>query len=410
MKILIAHNSYQQPGGEDIVASAEAELLREHGHQVVWYRRHNDELRKNRGLRKLSAAINTVWATDSYREIRKLIEGERPDVAHFHNTFPLISPAAYFACANADVPVVQTLHNYRLLCPGATFFRNGKVCEECLGSRFALAGVLHRCYQGSASASGAIAAMLATHRLLGSWQSKVSCYIALSEFARNKFIQGGLPSESIRVKPNFVCPDPRPKNNGGSYALFAGRLSEEKGQGVLLEAWRQLSTPVPLLIAGEGTMRDDVASMVERFGNGTVKLLGQLVRNDIIALMKMSRFLVFPSVCYEGFPVSFAEAFACALPVIASRLGTMAEIISDGRTGLQFNPGDPEDLASRVDWAWNHPQEMESMGQAGRFEYEAKYTPQRNYETLMSIYDSVIQPQRNASVIDPHLGGDLHAA
>ena len=410
MKVLIAHNSYQQPGGEDIVASAEAELLREHGHQVVWYRRHNDELRTNRGLRKLSAGFNTVWASDSYREIRELIDGERPDVAHFHNTFPLISPAAYFACANAGVPVVQTLHNYRLLCPGATLFRNGKVCEECLGSRFALAGVFHRCYHNSAPASGAIAAMLATHRFLGSWESKVSCYIALSEFARKKFIQGGLPSESIRVKPNFVYPDPRPKNSDGSYALFAGRLSEEKGLDVLLDAWGRLSTPVPLLIAGDGPMRDEVASMVERVGKGTVKLLGHLVRNDIIALMKMSRFLVFPSVCYEGFPVSFAEAFACALPVIASRLGTMAEIISDGRMGLHFNPRDPEDLASKVEWGWNHPQEMESIGRAGRFEYEAKYTPERNYEILLSIYESVIQSQRGASVLDPHLGGDLHAA
>jgi glycosyltransferase involved in cell wall biosynthesis len=386
VKVLLTHNAYQQRGGEDRVVEAEARLLQEHGHTVVRYGRHNDELRGRGPLATLSAGIETIWASGSLREMKSLISREEPDVVHFHNTFPLISPAVYYACAEAGVPVVQTLHNYRLLCPAALFLRDGKVCEECLGWNVALPGMLHRCYRGSRIATAAVTAMLAVHRAMGTWREKVAVYIALTEFARRKFIAGGLPAERIVVKPNFVASDPGPRQGPGQYALYVGRLSEEKGLRVLMRAWGRLSEPIPLRIAGDGPLVDEIADEIRGKEQQRVELLGRLPQAEITRLMHGARFLVLPSVCYENFPLTVAEAFACGLPVIASRLGAMAEIIEDGATGLHFVPGDAQDLAAKVEWAWSHPEELGELGGAARIEYQSKYTWTRNYERTMNIY------------------------
>ena len=391
MKILMVHNSYQQAGGEDTVVTCEARLLAEHGHRVVNYRRYNEELHSSSKLRISVAGCGAIWSNASYRAVRDMITHEKPDVAHFHNTFPLISPSAYYACADADVPVVQTLHNYRLLCPAGTFFRDGGVCEACLDCSLPWPGVVHRCYRGNIGATSAIAAMLAAHRLLGTWREKVSVYIALSEFARRKFIDGGLPADRIVVKPNFVRPDPGPKKGAGTYALYVGRLSEEKGLRVLLAAWSKLREPIPLRIAGDGPMRVEIAAETKTKGLLTVELLGRVVSSEITTLMHGARFLVFPSVWYEGFPLAIAEAFACGLPVVASRLGAMAEIIADGLYGLHFSPGDAAELASTIEWAWTHPVEMEEMGRTARGEYTTKYSPEQNYRQLLETYKNVIR-------------------
>lgn len=389
MKILIVHNSYQQGGGEDVAAATEARLLSERGHQIIWYRRGNEELQAQGPFQTLATGLKTVWASDSYRELTALLRDESPDVAHFHNTFPLISPAAYYACAEAGVPVVQTLHNYRLLCPGATFFREGHVCEQCLGRRTPWPGIVHRCYRKSTFASAAAAGMLTAHRWLGSWRTKVAVYIAASEFARAKFIQGGLPASRIRVKPNFVHPDPGAKRGAGKYALFVGRLSEEKGTRVLLNAWGRLGTTVPLIVAGGGPVREDFVS-VDREVQGNITVLPTVSHDEVLALMRGARFLVFPSLVYEGaFPLAIIEAFACGLPVIASRLGSVAEGTTHGRNSLHFSPGNCEELAHVTDWAWHHPEKMEEFGRAARLEYEARYTADLNYEILMEIYGSV---------------------
>jgi glycosyltransferase involved in cell wall biosynthesis len=391
MKILIVHNTYQETGGEDFVASREAHLLIERENRVTEYQRHNDELRKQLGLAgTISAGITTVWSSHSYRAIEDILIRDKPDIAHFHNTFPLISPSAYYACEKAGVPVVQTLHNYRLLCPAATFFRDGKLCEECLGRMVPWPGVVHGCYRNSRLASSAVAVMLTVHRAMRTWQTKVDTYIALSEFARQKLIEGGLPAARIIVKPNFVSPDPKCKSHPGTYALFVGRLREEKGLRVLLDTWARLETPTSLRIAGDGPMRAEIARLLQEEKIERVELLGPVSHTEIIALMHGARFLLFPSIWYEGFPLAVVEAFACGLPVIASRLGTMSEIVDDGRTGLHFTPGDADDLAVQVEWAWNHPKEMEIMGRAARDEYETKYTSERNYKMLMDIYEGVI--------------------
>jgi glycosyltransferase involved in cell wall biosynthesis len=391
MRILVVHNGYQKHGGEDVVVEAEERLLRAHGHSVVRYRRHNEELRGRGPLGILTTGMQTVWSRASACEVAALLAKEKPGVVHFHNVFPLISPAAYYACAEAGVPVVQTLHNYRLLCPGAYFLRDGRVCEECLGRSVPWPGVVHGCYRESRAATAAVATMIAVHRGINTWREKVGVYIALSEFARRKFIEGGLPGERIVVKPNFVDPDPGLKCGAGEYALYVGRLSVEKGLRVLLGAWGQLRGRIPLRIAGDGPLKEEIAAEIKTRGLSGVDLLGRLAPSEIVALMQGARFLVLPSVCYENFPLAVAEAFACGLPVIASRLGSMAEIVADGDTGLHVTPGDSAELAAKVDWAWRNPGKLQELGKAGRQEYVSKYGPEQNYKRLIGIFERAIE-------------------
>ena len=387
MKILVAHNLYQQRGGEDAMVAAEVRLLEGRGHQVVRYQRENDELKVRGPWGTVSAGVETLWSAKSMRQVRSLIEKEKPDVAHFHNTFPLISPAVYHTCSRYGVPVVQTLHNYRLICPAATCLREGKICEECLGRSVAWAGLAHGCYRGSHAATAAVASMLAVHRVIGTWRDKVDVYIALSEFARQKFVAGGLPAERIMVKPNFVEPDPGTRQGQGEYALFVGRLSEEKGLRVLLAACRELHGKIPLRIAGDGPLWNEIEQFLSSDGCSGVTLMGRLNRAEIIRAMHHARFLVFPSIWFEGFPVSITEAFACGLPVIASRLGSMAEIVTDEVTGLHFSAGDSQDLSRQLDWAWTHPAEMKEMGGNARSEFENKYSADRNYEQFSGLWN-----------------------
>jgi glycosyltransferase involved in cell wall biosynthesis len=386
MKVLIIHNAYEQRGGEDTVVAAEAQLLEERGHEVVFYRRHNDELRQRGRFAKMSTGIEATWAQDSYHALKKLLLQERPHVAHFHNTLPLISPAGYYACSSAGVPVVQTLHNYRLLCPGGQFLRNGQVCEACLGRNVPWPGVAHACYRESRPATAAVCAMLTVHRVVQTWRRKVDVYVALSEFAKNKFIQGGLPAERIVVKPNSVDVDCETRKGGGEYALFIGRLSEEKGLRVLIEAWKRRRERIPLRIVGDGPLRRELEQETEKHGLLDISFWGRLPPREAQEQMRGARFLLFPSIWYEGFPMTVAEAFACEVPVVCSRLGALEEIVQDRATGLHFHAGNPEDLAAKVAWAWTHPAEMKELGRAARRECQSKYAPERNYQALVEIY------------------------
>jgi glycosyltransferase involved in cell wall biosynthesis len=383
--VLLSHNHYQQPGGEDQVFKAEGALLEAHGHRVVRYTLHNDSIAD---MSRPELAKATVWNGATYRELRALIGREQPQVAHFHNTFPLISPAAYYAAQAEGVPVVQTLHNYRLVCPNALFFREGRVCEDCSGKVIPWPGVAHACYRGSRSSSAAVAAMLTAHRVLGTWPRTVDTYIGLTEFARQRFIRGNLPAEKIVVKPNFVHPDPGAGRGDGEYVLFVGRLSEEKGVDTLLKAWERPQVGVPLKIVGDGPLASQVAKATER--SGEVEWLGRQPQEQVLTLMKEAKALIFPSVWYEGFPMVLAEAYAVGLPVIASDLGSMSSLVVHGRTGLRFPPGDPEELASQVEWISTHSADLQRMRTEARAEFEAKYTAERNYQLLMDIYRTVI--------------------
>jgi glycosyltransferase involved in cell wall biosynthesis len=380
------HNHYQQPGGEDQVFTAEGDLLEARGHHVLRYISHNDRIAD---MSRPALAKATIWNSAAYREVRALIQRERPHVAHFHNTFPLLSPAAYYAARAERVPILQTLHNYRLLCPNALFYRDGGVCEDCLGKMIPWPGVAHACYRSSHSSSAVVAAMLTTHRAMGTWNGAVDAYIALTEFARQKFVQGGLPARKTFVKPNFVFPDPGPGKGRGEYVLFVGRLSQEKGVDTMLAAWQRLGMKVPLKIVGDGELAPRVEEAAGRHDG--VEWLGRQSKDGVLALMKDARTLIFPSVWYEGFPMVIAEAYAVGLPVIASDLGSMASLIAPGRTGLLFRSGDPDHLAAQVKWASVHPAEVEGMREGARREFEAHYTAERNYELLTAIYGAIIE-------------------
>lgn len=389
MKILLVHNTYQQPGGEDVVFNQERQLLERAGHEVLTYCRSNWEISGYSALKRLALVGRMVWARDTRREIASLLHSQKPDLVHVHNTFLMVSPSIYSACQEAHVPVVQTLHNYRLLCPAGIFFRGGSACEECLEHSL-WRGVLHGCYRDSRAETSAVALMLAVHRWWRTWAWGVNCFIALSEFSRQKFIEGGIRTGKITVKPNFVYADPGCRAGIGEYALFIGRLSPEKGVITLLTAWQRLQVRIPLRIAGSGPERASLEGRSKQIGLSDVRFLGQLPRDEVIAALKGARFLVFTSEWYENFPMTIVEAFACGVPVICTRLGAMQEIVADGRTGLHFTPGNGDDLAAKVEWAWAHPEEMAAMGRAARAEYEAKYADERNYEMLMEIYRKVL--------------------
>ncbi len=387
LKIVAVHNRYQQRGGEDEVFEAEAQLLSDHGCAV---RMITEPASNPQGLKqKFDVALNSIWSKRSHTQFGEILREEKPDVVHVHNFFPAISPSLYYACREAEVPVVQTIHNYRLICPAATFYRDGHVCEECL-DRGPWQGVRYGCYRNSRLGTAALAAMIQTHRSRNTWTEMVDCYVTLTEFAREKMISGGLPAEKVVVKPNFMLKDPGRRTTRGEYALFVGRLADLKGIPTMLAAWQRLAEPVPLVIAGDGPFRLQMESEIARQGLTNILYRGRLSRQDTLDAMKNARFLVFPSEWYEGFPMTIVEAFACGLPVICSRLGSMQEIVTDGLTGVHFNSGDADDLAAKVQWAWNHAPETDAMGCAARREFETRYTAARNYEMLVDIYERVM--------------------
>jgi len=387
VKVLVVHNHYQQRGGEDEAFRAEADLLEAHGHDVVRYSVHNDSIPR---VPALTVAIDTVWSAGARRDIARILRRERPDVMHVHNTFPLLSPSIYFAARSAGVPVVQTLHNYRLLCPNALLFRDGHVCEDCLGRAIPFPGVVHACYRNSRAASAVAAAMLAVHNAMATWKRVIDLFIALTDFARDKFVAGGLPADRVFVKPNFVSPDPGIGSRDGGYFLFVGRLSAEKGIDTLLSAWRQsgLAAVAQLRIIGDGPLAGNVRTRAT--ADAAAVYLGTQSRERVLAEMRGALCLVFPTMWYEGFPFVIAEAFATGLPVISANIGAAAAIVAPGRTGLHFTPGDSGDLAARLKWAAEHRDTMHEMGGNARRVFEKELTPDRNYELLMTAYDRAL--------------------
>lgn len=379
MRVLIVHNSYQQRGGEDAVVQTETELLRSRGHEVAIFARHNDEIH---AISRTALLIQSFWSQPTFDALSVKLREFRPDVAHVHNVFPLISPAALWACSSSHIPVVQTLHNFRLSCPQGSFLRNGRVCEDCLG-KLPWRSVPRACYRQSHAQSTVLASSLALHRILGTWRNKVALYIALNEFCRRKFIAGGIPPERIVIKPNFVDFDPPAKRPRSGF-LYVGRLAIEKGISIL--AGVNLHAPeLPLRVVGAGPEESELA----RRAPGITQV-GLIDSCGVKEEMSRALALVLPSICYDSFPRTLVEAYACGLPVIASCLGPLQDLVLDGVTGLLFKPGDIADLARKLRWAQNNPLEMEAMGRNARLLYEAKYTSNKNYDQLVEIYQRVI--------------------
>jgi glycosyltransferase involved in cell wall biosynthesis len=383
LKVLLVHNYYQQAGGEDQVVADEAWLLEQHGCQVLRYHRHNDEVAE---LGRAQTARATLWSRQSYRELQTLIKRERPDVMHCHNLFPLISPAAWRAARDAGVPVVQTLHNFRWLCAGGAFLRDGKPCEDCLG-KLPLAAVRHACYRGSRAGTAVVAAMQVWHRWRGSlgW---VDRFIALSQFSRQKFIAGGLPAERLVVKPNFLTAEVEPGEGRGRNALFVGRLSEEKGVELLLAAWKQLAAPMRLTIVGDGPLAPLVEAAAKE--DSRITWLGRLSPADVYAQIREAACLLLPSTCYENFPKTLVEAYAHGTPVIAAGHGSLRELVAPGNNGFLFRAGDAGDLAATVTSFPANAADRLRLRTRARETYLNRFTSAENWRQLRNIYRSVL--------------------
>lgn len=397
MRVIVAHNFYQQPGGEDQVFADEVKLLKSQGHAVEQFTVHNDSIN---GRGRLGLLRDTIWNRQAAAEIRDLVVRTKSEVVHFHNTFPLISPAGYSGARTGGAAVVQTLHNFRLVCPQAVFLRDGKGCQDCLAKRFAWPAVLHGCYRGSRVQSAVVAGMLAVHHGLGTWARTVDAFIALTEFARRTLIEGGLPAERVAVKPNFLRPDPGAGDGRGGFALFVGRLSEEKGIEPLLEAWRHLGEPVTLKIIGDGPLAASVHRAAE--SDRRIRPLGRRPLEEVCQMMGDAGCLVVPSPCYENLPRTIVEALAKGTPAVASRMGAMIEVIEEGRTGLLFEPGNPADLAAKVrELLSADATRREATRRAARERYEQRYTAEANYRQLMSIYERALATRRAEGVCYP---------
>ena len=384
MKVLVVHNYYQLPGGEDSVFHTEAALLEQHGHEVFRFTAHNRDVAEHS---LPSLAGRTIWNPSSRRDVAAVIRDVRPDVMHVHNTLPLISPSIYGVARSNGAAVVQTLHNYRLICPGALLLRDGRPCEDCVGTVMKVPAVRHRCYRDSQPASLSVATMLGVHRLAGTWQRLVDRYIVLSHFARQKFIEGGLPADRLVVKANCVSPDPGFNNSPhDGYALFVGRLSPEKGLGTLLEAWSRIPNAPLLRIAGDGPMMP-----AARDGRAGIEWLGHQPREALLDVMKGASILIVPSEWYEGWPLTVVDAFAVGTPVLASRIGALTEMVTDGVTGLLFEPRSPDDLVRTFLLAQRHPAAVAEMARRARREFELRYSAEPTYEALTRIYADAIE-------------------
>ncbi len=379
MKILVVHNAYYYRGGEDTVVDAEVALLRSKGHQVVIYSRDNKEIDEISSVR---LAIATINSNKTKFDIASIEAEFKPDIIHAHNIFPLISPSLYKVAQDLHIPIVQTLHNFRLLCPQAMLFRKGKACEACIGN-IPWRASLYRCYRNSFAQSSFTALVLTTHRLLGTWNKSVSQYIVLSQAAKNKFIQGGMPIQLLSIKSNFVESTRSPNWNQRQGGIFIGRLSVEKGLDVLARAVALLDK-INIDVYGTGPLE-----LIVKSTQGLTSY-GFQPQSVLLNRLHQVSYLVMPSTGIESFGLVAIEAFSCGTPVIASRHGSLTEIIKHGETGLLVEPGDHHALAKAIHWAENNPESMKKMGQAAYENYLVRYTPESNYKILMQIYSETI--------------------
>ncbi|WP_068498647.1 glycosyltransferase family 4 protein [Paenibacillus kribbensis] len=392
-KVLIIHNFYQQSGGEDKVVEQESAMLRSIGIETEHYYVHNDSI-QSKGLANMAKlAVEATWSLPEFKRIQKLLLQVKPDVVHVHNFFPVISPSVYHACERLGIPVVQTLHNYRLICPAATFMRGNEVCEKCLHGTL-LHSIRHGCYRGSQLQTIPVAAMIKFNELIGTWQHKVSRYIALTEFAQNKFAESGIPLDRIAVKPNFVHHktvearyDPNDR-----YLLFVGRISREKGVRNLLQAWSQLEdrAGLRLVIIGDGPEK---AELTAAYPQEDIRFLGRQDADTVLDCMSRAMYVMVPSIWYEGFPMTIVESYSVGTPVLCSRIGALEEVVEDGVTGFHFQHDDLENIKTVIRRAVAY-ESYAAMRQQVSAIYTARYTEEVNAKQLMAIYSKAME-ERN---------------
>lgn len=392
MRILLLHNRYQYRGGEDLVFELEQEMLVSKGNVVDALLFSNDEIRSL--LSKFRTGLSLLHNSKSRRIIRRKILEFRPDVIHIHNLFPVGSPSLLFEAKRLGVPVVMTLHNYRLICPSATLLHNGKIYERSVHSTFPIHAIRKKLYRNSYIETAGVVWMTGIHKLLNTWNSKVATYIALTEFARQRFIHSSLKPhpENIVVKPNFTWDPGKGSTPRSDFFLYAGRLTPEKGLKLILQCAAELPG-IHFRIVGDGPMRKEVEEHAARHDN--IKYDGFRDRNDVFELLRQSRALLMPSLSFEGFPMTILEAFATGTPVISSALGSMSEIVQDCKNGLLFKAGDLSEFMARISLVSEDDALARRVSANARKSYESLYSPEVNYEQLISIYRVAIEKNNN---------------
>ncbi len=379
----MAHNWYQRPGGEDRLFRAESELLEARGHRVIRFTEDNARIPE---LGRLRLARSTLWNFVAAARLGALVVKERAAVVHFHNTFPLLSASVLRAARRAGAAVVQTLHNFRLICPNGLLYRSGSPCEDCLGRAFPWPGLIHACYRSSRAATALVAGAVFARRFTGTWHDGIDAYVVLSEFARAVFERAGFPEGKLNVLPNFVYPDPGPGDGKGGYALFVGRLSEEKGIALLVEAWKMLKADAVLEVAGDGPL----AGRLRGASHGaTIRWRGPLPHAEALARLRSAALLIAPSLCYEGSPLAVLESLAAGTPVVASRVGSLPELIEPERTGWLAPPGDAAALAAVLERALSDGARLAAMRPHVRRRFEECYTAESHYRALTRLYQQV---------------------
>ena len=388
MRILLVHNFYQHWGGEDACAEQEDRLLRAHGHEVVFYQRHNDEIKTFSAREKLRLLWQPVWSRRTYHEIRQTIRRFHPDLVHVHNFFPLVSPSVFYACHAESTPVVLTLHDYRLKCVNGWMFRDQHLCRECFDHTLAR-GLIHGCYRSSRVQTVPVSGMIAVHQVARTWQTRVDAFIAVSDFVRRTYIEAGLPESRIVVRPNFLDRAPEMEHEPRSGALYVGRLSMEKGLVTLIEAWRDLPD-IPLTVVGDGPMKTWIEDTIRRDGLHHIMLAGFVPPDAVFGYMQSASVVILPSVVHETFGRAVIEAFAAGTPAVVSQLGGLSELVQPYATGLLFEAGNADDLKRQVREALSQPDRLADWGRAARRVFEERYTAEAAYTQQMAVYDRVL--------------------
>lgn len=382
-RILMLHNHYRIRGGEDESTLLEAELLRQAGHRVTLLTDRSTDI--SNSMSKVSAGVSAIWSQQWHLKVLREITENQYDILHVQNFYPKISPSVYYAAKSAGLKVIQAVRNYRMMCVSANLFRNGRVCEDCVGSRFKYKGILRGCYNDSVAQSAMVAGLNFVHRSAGTWQRKVDAYIAVSEFVKDRLLAEGIPAKRVHVKPNFVPEQGNIQDFHDTHErrnlLFVGRLTAEKGLSSLAEAWQIANLQEKLLIIGEGALDTVPVRGME--------YLGRLNQDRVSAQMLEARAVVMPGVWPEPFGRVAVEAFAQATPVIATSIGGVASIVQHEQNGLLVPPGNPALLAEAIASLVTRPGYARELGAGARCSYLALYTPAANLERLEEIYHTV---------------------
>ena len=384
--VLMAHNYYQVPGGEDTVFHNEVNMLEKNGHKVIKYTRHNDEI-KDGVLSKLKLGIDTIFSFKTYKEVKKLIDENEIDIVHVHNTLPLISPSIYYAARAKKVPVVQTIHNFRLLCPGATFTRNSEICEDCISKGLGQS-LKHKCYRGSLAQTFIMYVMLKFHRIIGTYD-KIN-YITLTEFNKKKLLNLVKVESKIYVKPNFVEKREQSERILDDYFVYIGRLDEIKGINFLIEAWKDIDENIELYVIGTGPEKEKIKKFIEKNNIKNVKMLGFMQRNKIFDIIQKSRAVVVPSNWNEPFGMVIIEAFSKGVPIIASKIGSIPYIVDHNVNGILVDPGDKLKLKESINNIFYDNKLNKALGKNAYNKFNEYYTDIVNYNRLIEIYDELV--------------------